>query len=185
MITIIKSVINVILFIYSKSYLNLLSQSIEFLPLIWAKPVSPGLTVCLFRISSDINTISLTNCGRGPTNDISPFKILINSGISSRLVFLKNFPNLVNLSSSGNRLPSLSFLLDIVLNLYIVKIFSFLPGRFCLKIAGLPKNINTNIPVIRNIGKVIIIAINDNIISNSLLMYFWYISIILSIRISF
>ena len=59
----------------------------------------------------------------------------------------------------------------------LVNIFSFLPGLFCLNIAGLPKNIKTKIPVSKNIGNVITIAIIAKIISKNLFTYFRYITI--------
>ena len=110
-----------------------------------------------------------------PTRLISPFKILKSSGSSSRLVDLNSFPNLVSLISSGNKLPCSSLASVIVLNLYNVKIFSFNPGLFCLKMTGAPSFILTNNATISKTGLRIIIANNDKIKSSNLLIYFRYI----------
>ena len=79
-----------------------------------------------------------TNKGLGPTIDISPFKIFNSSGSSSIDVERKNWPNLVSLISSGNRFPFSSFASVMVRNFKIPKIFSFFPGRSCLKNTGAP-----------------------------------------------
>ena len=108
---------------------------------------------------------------------ISPFSIFHSSGSSSRLVERRNLPNLVNLSLSDNNSPNLSFLSIIVLNLYIVNIFSFNPGLCCLNIIGLPSLTLTNIATISITGPNIISAIKDNMKSKILLIYFLYIFI--------
>src|SRR5690606_27953470 len=82
--------------------------------------------------------------GRGPTKLISPLIILINWGISSKEDFLRNVPNFVTLSSSGNNFPFSSVLSVIVLNFMIWKIFSFFPGLGC-KNNGLPLFTNNRI----------------------------------------
>src|SRR5690606_14910854 len=94
-------------------------------------------------------------------------------------VLLKNLPNLISLSLSGNRFPFSSVLFVIVRNLYILKIFSFLPGRACLNITGEP-SLNFTKMAIRIInGNNNIIAIKDTIKSNTLLKKYLYIKTIL------
>ena len=105
---------------------------------------------------------------------ISPFKILNSSGNSSKLVDLKNLPNLVNLIESESNSPFSSFSSVIVRNLYILKIFSFKPGRSCLNNIGLPSLNRTSIATINNNGDNAIIAISDNTKSINLLKYFLY-----------
>ena len=61
------------------------------------------------------------------------------------------------------------------INLYKIKIFSFKPGRFCLKIIGEPSFILTNIANINRMGLRMIKAINDKIKSISLLKKCLYI----------
>ena len=129
---------------YCRSYANFCSQPIAFRPLIWARPVRPGFAVWRIRTRSSMNTMSRTSWGRGPTNDISPRRMLNISGSSSRLVPRRNLPKAVSRSSSGRRLPAASFLSVIVRNLYMLKIFSLpvfgsmRPGRGCRKITGEP-----------------------------------------------
>src|SRR5699024_8190978 len=113
--------------------------------------------------------------GLGPTIDISPLNIFTNSGNSSKEVCLKKLPNLVSRFESCKSSPFSSFSLVIVLNLYIVKICSFLPGLFCLNIAGLPSFFLTRRKTIINIGPNKIKANNDNTISNKRFIYFLYI----------
>jgi hypothetical protein len=60
------------------------------------------------------------------------------------------------------------------LNLYIVNIFSFKPGRFCLNSTGLPSLTLTNIAIISKTGANTIIAHKDKIKSIGLFMYFLY-----------
>ena len=91
---------------------------------------------------------------------MSPFNILISSGNSSNDVDLNFLPNEVSLTSSGNRFPSLSFSSVIVLNLYNLNIFSFLPGLSCVNKTGDPNFILTRIAVIIIIGDKTIIANN-------------------------
>ena len=148
--------------IYQRSLVNLCSHAIEFLPLIWAQPVIPGRTSCLcFCVSLYKGRYSMRS-GRGPTKLISPLSTLKSSGSSSILVFLKNLPKSTSLSLSGSNLPSVSLLFVIVLNLYIVKIFSFRPGLCCLKMTGLPSFNLTRTATINNNGLSRIKAVNDS-----------------------
>jgi hypothetical protein len=70
---------------------------------------------------------------------MSPFIILISSGSSSNEVDLRNLPNLVTRSLSGNSLPSESVALDIDLNLISLKGRIPWPALSCLKNIGDPK----------------------------------------------
>ena len=106
---------------------------------------------------------------------MSPFKMLKNSGSSSRLVARRSFPNLVSLSLSGRRFPSASRLSVIVRNLYIVKIFSCSPGRSCLKKIGLPSLLRTRIHSTRRSGLSTTRIVSDSRISSSRFIYFAYI----------
>ena len=112
---------------------------------------------------------------RPRTNDrhIS-FNMQKSSGSSSRLVFLKTDPNFVSLTSSGKRLPSASLSSVIVLNLYILNIFSSLPGLGCLNNTGLPSLIRTRMNKIRYSQLKTIRNSTDNTISNSLFKYRLY-----------
>src|SRR6056297_2655441 len=83
---------------YSKSNSNFSCQVSLFLPFIYANPVKPDLTLCRCFCFSLYKGKYSTNNGLGPIKDISPFKIFHNSGSSSKLVALNNFPNLDNLS---------------------------------------------------------------------------------------
>jgi len=65
----------------------------------------PGITSCLLNCVELYNLRYFEINGLGPTKDISPLKTLIKQGISSKLLFLKNNPNLVNLFTSGNKIP--------------------------------------------------------------------------------
>ena len=105
---------------------------------------------------------------------ISPLAILNASGISSKLVALSIFPNLVSLSLSGNKFPFSSFASVIVLNLYNLNIFSSFPGLSCVKITGEPNFTLTNIAIIRYNHEKTIIAIKLHIKSNGLFIYFSY-----------
>src|SRR5690606_12847678 len=124
-----KSSRNEIFSTYHTSSSSFSCQLMEFLPFTCAQPVIPGLTRCRFFCLSLYNGKYSGRSGRGPIKDISPFNTLKNCGNSSIESFLINFPNDVNLSSSGKKLPFASLLSFIVLNLISLNIFSFLPGR--------------------------------------------------------
>src|SRR5699024_12182727 len=89
-------------------------------------------------------------------------------------IYLSNLPNFVNRAESGSRLPCSSFSLLILLNLYILNIFSSNPGLFCLKRIGLPSFFLTRIAVTRITGLNTIIANKDNIKSIFLLNFLSY-----------
>src|SRR5699024_5930116 len=114
------------------------------------------------------------NSGLGPTKLISPFKILNNSGNSSKLEERKILPNFVILISFGNNSPLESTSFDILLNLYNLKRQFLKPVLSCVKIIGLPNLIFTNIATINNTGDNRIIKNNENIISNILFIKFLY-----------
>src|SRR5690606_18020799 len=114
---------------YQTSYSNFSSQEIAFRPFTCAQPVIPGFTLWRFRCTSLYKGKYSGNSGRGPTKLISPFKTFINWGNSSKDVLRTNFPIEVNRFESGNNCPSAPHLSFIVLNLIIVNIRSFLPGR--------------------------------------------------------
>jgi hypothetical protein len=92
----------------------------------------------------------------------------------AKLVLLRNLPKLVSRTLSGNSSPFSSLSSVIVLNLYIVKIFSLSPGLCCLKITGLPNLILTSKAITMNIGLRTIIAIKDRRKSRGLLKYLLY-----------
>ena len=66
-------------------------------------------------------------------NAMSPFRMFINCGSSSILVERIKRPTLVSRAASGSKFPSLSHSSVIVLNFNALNIFSFLPGRGCMK----------------------------------------------------
>ena len=128
---------------YLISFSNFCSQLMALRPLTCANPVSPGLTSCRLDSRLLYNGRYSTKRGRGPTIAISPTKIFKSCGNSSRDVFRSTFPYPLSRCSSGSKVPALSFLLLIVLNLIIRKIFSFpdlsfFPGRNCTK-KGFPR----------------------------------------------
>src|SRR5690554_7780312 len=89
-------------------------------------------------------------------------------GNSFKLVFLKNLPILVIHSSGFSNIwvgVSFGVSIRIVLNLYILNNFLFLPTLFCLKKIGPLLSILINIINIRNIGDNTISPINANNIS--------------------
>src|SRR5690625_4192926 len=88
----------------------------------------PGSTSCLLFCSSLYKGKYFGNKGLGPIKLISPLSTLMSCGISSREVLRTKLPTLVNRSASGNKLPSLSFLSFIDLNLMILKMRSSFPG---------------------------------------------------------
>ena len=79
--------------------------------------------------------------------DISPLMTLIKFGSSSKLVFLKNNPNLVERKSSSSRATLVLVEFFKVLNLIILKIFLFFPSLCCTKKIGLPITINIKIQI--------------------------------------
>src|SRR5690625_943309 len=115
---------------YQTSYSNFCCQEMAFLPFTCAHPVIPGQKLLRFFCVSLYKGKYCINNGLGPIKLISPFNTLSNCGISSKEVFRTKLPTLVKRSPSGSRFPFLSFLSFIDLNLIILNIFSFLPGRF-------------------------------------------------------
>ena len=80
---------------------------------------------------------SLIMWGLGPTTDISPNKTFINCGISSKLVFLKNLPILVTLTSPFVAVKISAFeLTTIDLNFIHLNSRYLYPLRFCEKKTG-------------------------------------------------
>ena len=130
--------------IYSKSAASFFSQLSAFRPRVWARPVSPGRTECRLRCSGVMKTISRTSCGRGPTTDMSPFKMLNTSGSSSREVARRLRPKAVSVISSGSSSPCSSGASVMVRNLYSLKIFSSFPGLGCTNKTGEPNLKRTN-----------------------------------------
>ena len=66
---------------------DLSSQLIAFLPFTCARPLSPGFAVWRMRCSGVINTISRTSCGLGPTTDIVPPDVKIETTFFQRKFF--------------------------------------------------------------------------------------------------
>lgn len=130
--------------------LKLFVQLMALRPLHCAHPVIPGRTSCRLTCSLLYRGKYCTNSGRGPINAISPFSTLTSCGSSSMLVERTNLPTLVNLCSSGRRLPSLSRSSVMVLNLITRKIFPLRPGRSWVKKAPAPLLAKCNQRVIRS-----------------------------------
>ena len=145
-------------------------------PLIWAHPVSPGLTWCLtmYRGISSLNCS--TNCGLsglGPTMDISPFSILKSCGSSSMLVRLSTLPTFVTLGSSLTVhffFSSLSFCISMVRNLYIMNDLLCKPTLSCLYITGPGEDSLMAMRAISMMGENTTISMTDPTISMALFM---------------
>src|SRR5690348_3645934 len=90
--------------------------------------------------------------GRGPTRLMSPRRTLTSSGNSSRLVARRNAPSLVRRRESGSSAPCASRASRIVRNLQSVNGRSWIPGRCCLKITGLPRLARTASATSANTG---------------------------------
>ena len=151
-----------------------MSQFIKFLPFTCANPVSPGRTSCLCLSSSVYQSKYDGKSGLGPTILISPLIILNASGNSSKLVDLSNFPNFVSRLLSGNKLPSLSLLSVIVLNLYSLNNLSFFPGLYWVNRIGDPNFTLTKIATIKYNHEKHTTAPKAQIKSNGLFTYFSY-----------
>jgi hypothetical protein len=94
------------------------------LPLTCAKPVTPGVIEKIFS-RSRLSTSSTSDArhGLGPMNAILPFNILNSCGNSSRLVNLKNRPNLVTYTAAFPAQEGIrGAQVDIVRSLIIVKL---------------------------------------------------------------
>src|SRR5699024_10167873 len=120
------------------------------------------------------------NGGLGPISDMSPSRIFINWGNSSKLVFLRSFPALVTLSSPFfSYTPPASAPIFIVLNLKILNTFPFNPNLFCLNITGPFESNLIQRAIINSNGDNSIIAKNDSTKSIVRFNKYLYITLIL------
>src|SRR5690606_9285802 len=114
---------------YQTSYSNFCSHDIALRPFTCAHPVIPGFTSWRFCCHSLYKGKYSGNKGLGPTKLISPFSTFNNCGSSSNEVLRTKRPTVVRRWASGSNCPAASLLSFIVLNLIIVNMHSFLPGR--------------------------------------------------------
>lgn len=82
--------------------------------------------------------------GLGPTKDISPFRILMSCGISSKEDFLRNLPKGMFRFSSGKRFPDASVSPVMLRNFMMLKILPSFPSLFWIKKGGALKKQGTN-----------------------------------------
>ena len=119
---------------------------------------------------------------------ICPMKILNICGNSSRLVFLKNLPTLVMYCSGfSSKCVGISCGVDvfIVRNFRILKIFLFLPTRFCVKKIGPGSVTNIAMDKISHSGISMTIPISESKMSIILLkkcLYIRFFCILTSVK---
>ena len=141
-------------------------------PEICASPESPGFAFKIFFSCAENFSISVGKCGRGPTNDISPRKILKICGTSSSENRRKNLPKRVIrgsfliLKSGPSRCDffckfffKFSAFATIDRNLKILKMRPSRPTRFCAKKTDPRESNLIKIGKIKNSGAVKIVKI--------------------------
>ncbi len=156
---------------YSTSRSSFCSRVKAPRPLIWASPVSPGLTRSLRFWFSFHSAICETYKGLGPTSDICPTATVNNCGSSSSDRSRRNRPARVSRGSSGDfgLAPKGSTSVVMVRNLYRANGFPPRPALSCLNTAGPLLESLTSRAVISRTGDRIIKLHNETKISKLLL----------------